>query len=63
MIYKTPYHKEDFHISYSEYKKWLECERKYELDVIEQRDLFDGNVYTVFGHAIHEFAQKIIANE
>jgi len=59
-----PYHKEgDFRVSYSSYKKWLECKLKYRLDVIEDLDKFDGNIHTVFGTASHEFAQGMIAGE
>lgn len=33
---------------------------KHKLDVIDGLDNFEGNIHTVFGSAIHDYAQRMI---
>jgi len=60
----TPYRKESFHVSYSEFAIWRGCGLKYERDVInEDCKPFNGNIYTLFGTLIHEYVQDMLAEK
>ena len=60
----TPYRKESFHVSYSEFAIWRGCGLKYERDVInEECKPFNGNIYTLFGTLIHEYVQDMLAEK
>lgn len=50
------------HISYSAYKDWAECPHRHKKLWIERVSEFVGNIYTSFGTAIHETANKLVLN-
>ena len=51
------------HISFSALKIWDECPYKYKLSYIDRINVFEGNIYTAFGSAMHEVCEKTILNE
>ena len=44
-------------ISYSQFSKWVECPYAWKLDYVDKQRTFKGNIYTIFGSAIHECIQ------
>ena len=51
------------HISYSELKKWDFCPFYHKLTYVDKIKIFEGNVYTAFGTALHETCEKLALNE
>lgn len=47
-------------VSYSQYKVWYTCPKKYELDYIQGKKKFEGSLHTCFGTAIHVAVQDYI---
>ena len=47
------------HISYSEIKNWGKCPFYHKLMYIDGLSLFEGNLYTAFGKAIHAACEKV----
>ena len=45
------------HISYSEWKTWNICPHYHKLTYIDKIGGFEGNIYTAFGTALHEFCE------
>ena len=48
------------HISFSEFKNWIQCPFYHKLVNIDKTKLFKGNVYTAFGTAIHDTCEKML---
>lgn len=46
------------HISYSALKNWVTCPYYYKLTYEDRIRLFNGNIYTAFGTAIHEVCEN-----
>ena len=44
-------------ISYSQFSKWVECPYAWKLDYVDKQRTFKGNIYTIFGSAMHECLQ------
>ena len=44
-------------ISYSQFSKWVECPYAWKLDYVDKQRTFKGNIYTIFGSAVHECIQ------
>jgi ATP-dependent exoDNAse (exonuclease V) beta subunit len=51
------------HISYSALKNWDFCPYYHKLTHIDKIKIFQGNVFTVFGTALHEACEKVTLNE
>lgn len=49
-----------YSFSYSKISTYLECPKKYELQIIRNLILFKENIYTAFGSAIHKAIQLVI---
>tara|TARA_R100000808_G_scaffold24996_1_gene60301 strand:- start:4720 stop:5487 length:768 start_codon:yes stop_codon:yes gene_type:complete len=47
------------HISYSEIKNWGKCPFYHKLVHIDGLSLFEGNLYTAFGKAVHAACEKV----
>jgi ATP-dependent exoDNAse (exonuclease V) beta subunit len=47
-------------ISFSELKTWNECSYKHKLSYIDELKLFNGNLYTAFGTAVHTTAEELV---
>ena len=47
------------HISYSELKNWDFCPFYHKLTYLDKIKIFEGNVYTAFGTALHETCEKL----
>jgi hypothetical protein len=47
------------HISYSELKNWDFCPFYHKLTYLDKVKIFEGNVYTAFGTALHETCEKL----
>ena len=50
------------HISYSAFKNWTTCPYYYKLTYEDRVSLFNGNIYTAFGTAIHSACEDILMN-
>tara|TARA_Y100001973_G_C5136132_1_gene300393 strand:+ start:257 stop:1039 length:783 start_codon:yes stop_codon:yes gene_type:complete len=48
------------HISFSEFKNWIQCPFYHKLVNIDKIKLFKGNEYTAFGTAIHDTCEKML---
>ena len=48
------------HISYSAFKNWATCPYYYKLTYEDRISLFNGNIYTAFGTAIHEVCENML---
>lgn len=48
------------HISYSAFKNWTVCPYYYKLTYEDRISLFNGNIYTAFGTAIHKVCEDIL---
>ena len=44
-------------ISYSQFSQWVQCPHKWKLQYIDGYGQFKGNIYTIFGSAMHECIQ------
>ena len=51
------------HISYSALKNWDFCPFYHKLTYIDRIKIFQGNVYTAFGTALHNTCEKLTLNE
>jgi len=51
------------HISYSALKNWDFCPFYHKLTYIDRIKIFQGNVYTAFGTALHHTCEKLTINE
>ena len=51
------------HISYSALKNWDFCPYYHKLTYLDKVKLFQGNVYTAFGTALHTTCEKLTLNE
>ena len=51
------------HVSFSSLKNWDFCPFYHKLTYIDKIRLFQGNVYTAFGTALHETCEKLTLNE
>jgi len=51
------------HISYSAFKNWATCPYYYKLTYEDRINMFNGNIYTAFGTAIHEVCENLLINE
>ncbi len=47
-------------ISFSELKTWNECSYKHKLSYIDELRVFNGNLYTAFGTAVHSTAEELV---
>ena len=47
-------------ISFSELKTWSECSFKHKLSYIDELKIFNGNLYTAFGTAVHTTAEDLV---
>lgn len=48
------------HISYSAFKNWTACPYYYKLTYEDRISLFNGNIYTAFGTAVHRACEDIL---
>lgn len=48
------------HISYSAFKNWTVCPYYYKLTYEDRISLFNGNIYTAFGTAVHKACEEIL---
>mgnify|MGYP006966911398 CR=1 FL=1 len=48
------------HISFSEFKNWIQCPFYHKLVNIDKIKLFKGNEYTAFGTAIHDTCERML---
>ena len=47
-------------ISYSQFAKWDKCPYTWKLDYVDKLSTFKGNIYTLFGTAVHETIQAYL---
>ena len=47
-------------ISYSQFSKWDKCPYTWKLDYVDKTETFKGNIYTLFGSALHETIQAYL---
>jgi len=47
-------------ISYSQFSKWDKCPYTWKLDYVDKLSTFKGNIYTLFGTAVHETIQAYL---
>ena len=47
-------------ISYSQFAKWDKCPYTWKLDYVDKETTFYGNIYTLFGTALHETIQAYL---
>ena len=47
-------------ISYSQFSKWDKCHYTWKLDYVDKVETFKGNIYTLFGSALHETIQAYL---
>ena len=47
-------------ISYSQFAKWDKCPYTWKLDYVDKLSTFKGNIYTLFGTAVHEVIQAYL---
>ena len=48
------------HISFSALKNWDFCQFYHKLTYIDRIKIFEGNVYTAFGTALHETCEEMV---
>lgn len=51
------------HISFSAIKNWDFCPYYHKLTFIDKIKIFEGNIYTAFGTALHSTCEKVALNE
>lgn len=51
------------HISFSELRNWLHCPHYHKVNHIDGLRSFNGNLFTSFGKALHEVAEKLVLKE
>jgi len=47
-------------ISYSQFAMWDKCPYTWEINYVKKEKTFVGNIYTLFGSAIHETIQAYL---
>ena len=47
-------------ISYSQFSQWDKCPQMWKLNYLEKLGTFQGNIYTIFGSALHETLQAYL---
>ena len=47
-------------VSYSQYSQWDKCPYTWKLNYVDKAETFKGNIYTLFGSAIHETLQAYL---
>ena len=47
-------------ISYSQFSQWDKCPQMWKLNYVDKLGTFEGNIYTVFGTAVHETIQAYL---
>ena len=47
-------------ISYSQFAMWDKCPYTWKLNYVDKAETFKGNIYTLFGSAIHETIQAYL---
>ena len=47
-------------ISYSQFSQWDKCPHMWKLNYVDKVGEFSGNIYTIFGTAIHETIQAYL---
>lgn len=47
-------------VSFSQYSTWKTCPQQYKLKYIDDKSLFSGNIYTLYGTALHETVQHYL---
>ena len=47
-------------ISYSQFAMWDKCPYAWKLNYVDKAETFKGNIYTLFGSAIHETIQAYL---
>lgn len=51
------------HISFSELRNWIQCPHYHKVNHIDGLKSFTGNLFTTFGSALHEVAEKLVLKE
>ena len=47
-------------ISYSQFAMWDKCPYAWKLNYVDKAETFKGNIYTLFGSALHETIQAYL---
>ena len=47
-------------ISYSQFSQWDKCPQMWKLNYLDKLGTFQGNIYTIFGSALHETIQAYL---
>ena len=47
-------------VSYSQFSQWDKCPYTWKLNYVDKAETFKGNIYTLFGSAIHETIQAYL---
>ena len=47
-------------VSYSQFSQWDKCPYTWKLNYVDKAETFKGNIYTLFGSAIHETLQAYL---
>ena len=47
-------------ISYSQFSQWDKCPQMWKLNYVDKVGTFTGNIYTIFGSALHETIQAYL---
>ena len=47
-------------ISYSQFSQWDKCPYTWKLNYVDKAETFKGNIYTLFGSALHETIQAYL---
>ena len=47
-------------ISYSQFSQWDKCPYTWKLNYVDKAETFKGNIYTLFGSAVHETIQAYL---
>ena len=51
------------HISFSELRNWLHCPHYHKVNHIDGLKSFTGNLFTAFGKALHDVAERLVLKE
>ena len=47
-------------ISYSQFSQWDKCPQMWKLNYVDKAGTFTGNIFTIFGSALHETIQAYL---
>ena len=47
-------------ISYSQFSQWDKCPQMWKLNYVDKVGTFTGNIYTIFGTAVHEGCESLV---